>query len=296
MLAKLWSHTDRAAMWAWARQQPLDLLPATDDRPFFFNMLKPSTWLAKGDNVDAMDVSFLGNLQATKTLVWATLVSLLLAVGAVVGPLWGRRRDLRGLPRAGTVAACVYFALIGIGFMFVEIGLLSRLGVMLGHPTLALVVLLGGIICFTGLGSFASERIPIDRTWVARAYPLIPLALVVGGAAASALAPAAYAPSPAGTRIMVALTMVAIPGLGLGLGFPLGLRLAGRLDDDRPQRPVLGPWLWGINGACGVVASGLALGSSMIWGIGTTLMIGAACYGLLLPCTWVLSRPSPAGS
>jgi hypothetical protein len=43
--------------------------------------------------------------------------------------------------------------------------------------------------------------------------------------------------------------------------------------------------MWGINGACGVVASGLALTSSMAWGIGTTLLIGAGCYLVLPVCT-----------
>jgi hypothetical protein len=46
--------------------------------------------------------------------------------------------------------------------------------------------------------------------------------------------------------------------------------------------PRLGPWLWGINGAFGVCASGLALACSMVWGVPVTLGAGAACY-LVLP-------------
>jgi hypothetical protein len=48
--------------------------------------------------------------------------------------------------------------------------------------------------------------------------------------------------------------------------------------------------MWGINGACGVVASGLALTSSMAWGIATTLMIGAGCYAVLVVCSGWLQR------
>jgi hypothetical protein len=69
----------------------------------------------------------------------------------------------------------------------------------------------------------------------------------------------------------------------MGLCFPLGLRLSERMEHARTgQAPRLGPWLWGINGAFGVCASGLALGCSMVWGIRTTLLVGATCY-LLLP-------------
>jgi hypothetical protein len=48
--------------------------------------------------------------------------------------------------------------------------------------------------------------------------------------------------------------------------------------------------LWGINGACGVCASGLALGTSMVFGIDVTLLIGAGCYVLLPIATLRLQR------
>ena len=87
-------------------------------------------------------------------------------------------------------------------------------------------------------------------------------------------------------RVAIGVALVATPALGLGLGFPLGLRLVERTGED------LGPWMWGVNGACGVVASGLALTSSMAWGISVTLRIGAGCYLALILCTAVLSRTS----
>ncbi len=287
LLAALWQQGDRASFWSWARAQSLDLTPATDDRPFFFNMLRPGDWLRDKGEVDAMDVSFLGNLQATQTLVYATLVSLLLTLITVVAPLRRRAEGLRELPTRMVVAACAYFALIGLGFMFVEIALLSRLNVLLGHPTTSLAVLLGGIIFFTGVGSLLSERAPIQKRAFALAYPIIPALLVAAAAFASGPALAALSGAGLATRVLAGLSLVGIPALGMGLGFPLGLRLVGRASPD-PERPSLGPWLWGINGAFGVCASGLALGSSMVWGVPTTLVIGMVCYLALLPCTRLL--------
>lgn len=283
LLRELAEQPDRAAMWAWARAQTLDLTPPTDARPFFFNMLKPATWLRTPDDVDALDYAFLGNLHATQTLVYATAISALLTVFAVVVPLWSRRRDLRAYPRLDVLAAAGYFALIGLGFMFVEMGLLSRLNVFLGHPTLALAVLLGGVIFFTGVGSMLSGKVAVERPWVARLYPLVPtgLVLAVGFALDPVMGAFAGADTPA--RVLLGLGLVAVPALGLGLGFPLGLRLVAGLEGE--GRPALGPWMWGINGACGVVASGLALTSSMAWGIPTTLMIGAGCYAVLGLCS-----------
>jgi spermidine synthase len=287
-LAELWKVESRDALWAWTRAQELDLTPPTDDRPFFFNMLKPDTWLKDPESVDRLDVSFLGNLQATQTLVYATLVSLLLTLATVVGPLLGRRGELREIGRGDLLAATAYFGLIGLGFMFVEIGLLSRLNVFLGHPTIALAVLLGGIILFTGLGSLASGRLELERdgktTKLAQVYPLLPFVLVTIAVLASGPLTHAFVASGMAARILVALACVAVPALGMGLGFPLGLRLVQRRR-ERNGGPELGPWLWGINGAAGVCASGLALGCSMVWGVPVTLAVGATCYLLLLGCT-----------
>lgn len=276
------------ALRTFADAQLLDLSAPTDARPFFFNMLRPSTWFAPPEAVDELDLAFLGNLHATQTLVYATLASLLLTLFAVVVPLVLRRSTLRGYARGDLAAACGYFGLIGLGFMFVEIGLLSRLNVFLGHPTLALAVLLGGLIFFTGLGSLSSARLPLERASVARRFPLVPFVAVV--LAALLVDPLMSGLSSAGTgvRVVASVALVAVPALSMGLCFPLGLRLVERLRG--PDQPPLGPWMWGLNGACGVVASGLALTCSMAWGISTTIAVGAACYLALLACASRLAR------
>ncbi len=45
---------------------------------------------------------------------------------------------------------------------------------------------------------------------------------------------------------------------------------------------------WGINGAAGVLASALAVASSIAFGIGVTLVIGSVCYLLLAPAALVI--------
>jgi MFS family permease len=289
-LQQLWAIESQDALWQWTSSQDLDYTPPTDDRPFFFNMLKPQTWLQDPDMVDKLDVSFLGNLQATQTLVHATLVSVLLTLMTVIGPMLIRRRELVSADKLDLAASAGYFALIGLGFMFVEIGLLSRLNVFIGHPTVALAVLLGGIIFFTGIGSLLSGRVEVEqRPKLARFYPLIPFSLVVLAVLASGPLTHAFQASGMSTRVMVGLLVVAVPALGMGLGFPVGLRLV-QARHRITGGPELGPWLWGINGACGVCASGLALGCSMVWGVPTTLAVGAGCYLLLLACTQRLAR------
>ncbi len=323
----------RRGMWRYAASQTLDLTPPTDLRPFFFNMLKPTRWIATGRSVDELDLSFLGNVQATQTLLYAVAVGLLLTLATVAAPLLARRRRQAdkgapspvSLPRLDVLAAALYFAFIGLGFMYVEMGLLSRLNVLIGQPTVALAVLLGGIILFAGLGSLLSNRIPVGRRWATRLYPLLPAVLVSAVILSMERVLGFATAGELDVRVATSLALLAPPALALGICFPLGLRLIERREsrlaprdrnryrsdppsdgrdsgDDRdpyrdpnPRRDraasgSIGPWLWGINGAFGVCASGLALGCSMAWGIQTTLWIGAGCYFALLPIAWRLAR------
>jgi hypothetical protein len=196
---------------------------------------------------------------------------------------------------ADLAAALGYFALIGLGFMFVEIGLLSRLNPFVGNPTLALALLLGGVIFFAGVGSLWSRAIdPLQRRW-ALFYPIVPAVLVLLVALCAPVLLRQFAGAATGLRMLISLALLVPPALGMGLCFPLGLRLCEQMERARQvQSPRLGPWLWSINGACGVCASGLGLMSSMAWGISGTLWLGAGCYCLLPFTTRQLARSGAA--
>jgi hypothetical protein len=70
----------------------------------------------------------------------------------------------------------------------------------------------------------------------------------------------------------------------MGFGFPTGMRLVTRLDAR------LTPWLWGVNGASGVLAAGVALARRIGFSIDVTIRVGGVCYALLLFCALPLQR------
>jgi hypothetical protein len=70
----------------------------------------------------------------------------------------------------------------------------------------------------------------------------------------------------------------------MGFGFPTGMQIVNRID----KRPT--PWFWAVNGAAGVLASGLAVTISVEYSISTTLWCGAFCYLLLGPVAVLLMR------
>lgn len=262
-----------------------DYSPPTDERPFFFNMLRPSS-LGSLDQVPRGGVAG-GNLRATATLFLLLALTLLLVAGIILFPLL--RSGLPGMkPRAFTIALA-YFAMIGMGFMLIQIPFLQRFSVYLGHPTWTLAVVLFGMILFTGAGSAVSDRVRIDARWL----PALPLAiaalLVVDVATLQRVIDATTTWGLAG-RTAVVLTIIAPLALLLGFGFPLGIRLVGSMSD------LATAWMWGVNGATGVLASVAVISISMWFGIHLNLWIAAATYLALAAVLAALQRHARAGA
>ena len=248
-----------------------DYSPPTDARPFFFNMVRPLAWWRTGIVSDRGVMA--GNLRATGTLVTIFAVSLAFVAGTIVIPLTVRGRP--ALPGRSLVAALGYFAVIGTAFMLTQVAFLQRFSVLLGHPTYALAVVLFAMILFTGLGSYASDRVLGHHAqrfgWymAGLAAGLVGIGLTVAALCATAVAWSLP------WRIGTVLAVVAPISALLGLCFPHGARLVQQRD------PAALAWMWGANGGASVLASIGAVIVSMTFGIEANLLAAGAAYATL---------------
>ena len=189
----------------------------------------------------------------------------------LVLPLWlTRGHELRALPRRRPVLA--YFALLGIGYLVVEVSLLHRLTVFLGHPTYSFVVVLSTMLLASGLGSLVCERGAAGRELprLRRILAATTLLLVAYAALYATLIDLMWLALP--VRIAVAVAVLAPPAFLMGMCFPLGMSLAARIDHR------LVPWGWGVNGAFSVLAPIAALALSLNFGLTAALLCGTLCY------------------
>jgi hypothetical protein len=222
-----------------------------------------------------------GNLLATAVLTKIVLLSLLLVMFTIVVPsLPSVRQVSLGLAGFGTA----YFLLIGLGFMLVEIALIQRVSIFLGHPVYGLAIGLFGIIVSTGIGSLLVSRLRLLTgarllLWVA----VLGLYLILLPFWFPVLM-AKFASGELAMRAMVSLAAITPLGILMGFGFPTGMELVSSIDSR------LTPWLWAVNGASGVLAAGLAVVVSIAFSISVTLWLAAACYLLLGPVAVLLSR------
>jgi hypothetical protein len=255
----------------------LDFSPPSDSRPFFFNMLKPRAFwhrqsLAVGGVAN-------GNLLATSTLFVLLAVVAVLIAAIVGGPLALMGRPV--MPRGTFGAALAYFACIGVGFMCIQIPLLQRLSVYLGHPTYTFSIVLFTMILSAGLGSVWSDRIDVWKSRVLRALPVGIAALILLDAVLMPIVLDGTLAFGLAGRTMVAVAFVAPLACVIGCCFPIGMRLV------RGHSESVTAWMWGVNGAAGVLASIVAVMISMWLGIGANLIVAAVLYASL---AWPLRR------
>jgi len=258
---------------------PIDISAPTDDRPFFFNMLRLRD-MFKEELSEKAVIRF--NLRAVSLLGFLLGIVLALTLLCIVLPLLltTRREALKG-----TLPLFVFFAAIGLGFMFVEISQLQRLIVFLGHPTYGLSVVLFSLLLSSGLGSLLTQKVRdegISRSGVVRLISLLCVLGLFGALTPAAVQALQESSTPA--RIAVASGMLCPLGLFMGMAFPLGLKLASF------RSGAVTPWLWGINGATSVCASVLAIAIALSMGISATFWSGFVCYGAALAAFLWASR------
>jgi hypothetical protein len=259
--ARLITAPDRHAFY---RSYRLDITPTTDDRPFFFHTTKLEDQLSVAFGRSML---FGNGLSALMTLMGISAVLVLLFV---VGPLALGGRGLLGTGWPGWLG---YFGLLGAAFMLVEVALLQRFVLLLGHPVYSLAVTLFSLLLGTGLGSFLSRRIADDRVR-SRLFLALAAIAALGVVAIFALPPLIKGAIAwgLGVRLALAVALLLPAGLLMGIPLPAGIRLLAR------RQPDLLPWVWAMNGALSVVGATLAVFIAMNWGFSTTLVTGSALY------------------
>ncbi len=241
---------------AWVAASPLRVDPVFDERPFFFARQKP--WGIPKPMADG--------------LLWVLSPVLCLLVGFAA---LGKPRTEKAGPY---LASLVYFASLGFGFIAVELCLLQRLTLLLGHPIFTLSILLFTLLAASGLGSAFSTRFSVRLACL----------LVAGLGAVYAVAlpslVTALLPLSLAARVAAAVTLVAPLGFVMGMPFPSGLRRVG--SGPFPAAP----FYWGLNGVLSVIGSVVTVLLAVTWGFKVAALLGAACYLLAAASSPALER------
>ena len=257
-----------------------DIAPVSDDGPFFHYHLK----LARiGEIYRTMGRKWEFFVEQGYLLPAVFLQALVLGLILVFLPAFaGEKRFHRRnaspvsadkIPRPAANGArrllLPYFALLGVGYMFVEVALVQKVILPLENPSHAMAAVLAALLVSSGAGSLLSQRYAVLRR------PAVCAAIAILIVMYSGLLPAvvaACAPYPLPIKTALLLLFFAPPGLMMGMPFPTGLRLLGEADAS------LIPWAWAINGSLSVLAPLAAVMLAMEIGFSRVLLLGALAY------------------
>jgi hypothetical protein len=260
-----------------ASADSFNLSPITYDRPAYYAVLRLAHLTTILKRLELLPQAEIGQVVNLAVLAQAGVVALLvLAV-----PLAGRGR-IRA-PGIGTVRGAVYFAALGLGFLFIEIVSIERASFYLNDRTSGFALVLTGMLVFSGLGSMAAGRFaarPGLGVTLAGGVVVVWCAAMLVGMQPLLLATLGL---PFAARAAIVLALLAPVSLALGLPFPLGLARTGG--------GAFLPWAWALNGAFSVVATPLANLVAVQQGYDGVLLLA-----LLLYVTSIAAFPRPRKS
>ncbi len=257
-----------------------DISPVSDDRPFFYYLNKGAfSWGDKRAPVEDPAVPMLISL----LIVSASATAILLVLPPLA--LGSRLPRERGVP-----VFLVYFICLGVAYVLIQVALIQKLVLFLGHPTYALAVTVFSLLVSSGIGGFWSrhfaESVPVKMPFI-----LVLVATAVS-ALAFALAPAidAGAALPLPLKIVITGLLIAPCGFLMGMPFPAGLRLLQAWHSPSIR------WAWSLNSAASVLGSCGAVYLALHIGFRNTLLTGAALYLVALAALRVGERRTTRAS
>jgi spermidine synthase len=243
-----------------------EVTPPTDDRPFFFHFFRWEQTPSVIENLGRRWQPFGGS--GYFVLLALLAFALAAAVVFILLPIALRKSFREALRKAGagrSMRTLGFFTAIGLAFLLVEIALIQRYMLVLGRPTLALALVIGALLLFSGLGSLMSQRLYHQ-------YTIAGLALLIGLYPFLAnLFIASLLALPLVMRVLLVALMIAPVGFLMGIPFAGAVRA---LSDNRD----LVPWAWAVNGSASVVSAILASMLALSSGFTIVLLVGGGLY------------------
>jgi hypothetical protein len=263
------------------RDYTFDITPVSDNRPFFFYTVQPrDLWAFLGSaSRESADYKINKAVPLLFELMLVSLVAtalILLLPPLVLGTRLPRQRGVAGY--------LLFFLFIGAGYILIEVGLIQKFVLFLGHPTYALTVVIFSMLVSSGLGSGLSRRVlgKSEGRLIKALGCIALLAALLALAVSSILTPLVGLALP----LKMAITTLLIAPLGFVMGMPFPTALQ-RLEEWHAPSV---RWAWSLNAASSVLGSVGSLVCSIYLGLIQTLIIGGVFY---LAALAVMARARP---
>tara|TARA_Y100000294_G_scaffold121335_1_gene112782 strand:- start:588 stop:3041 length:2454 start_codon:yes stop_codon:yes gene_type:complete len=238
-----------------------DVRAVTDDKPFYFNFFKISKIKELNKLIGQkwnplFDSGFL--------LFFMLLQAIILALIFILLPI--KFFNKNKINRIIKKRPLVYFFAIGLSYLFIEIVLIQKFVLFLGHIIFSSSTIIFSMLLFSSLGALYSERFNTKKLskiiifiFILVIFYIFLINFIINYFISLDLI----------SKIILTAIFIAPLGFFMGFPFPLGMRAI---------KKELIPWAWGINGSASVLSPILAIIIALFIGYNFVLFLAGLVY------------------
>ena len=240
----------------------LNLHPVTDDKPFF------------------LDFSYGIPHMLVPLLIGSLILLFVMGAGMYLFEVFSDK-ELQQKKNWGhpVLLIFIYFFALGVAFMMVEIPLIQKMILILGHPTYALTVVLFFLLSGAGVGSYIAGLEKFNK--IKRFNQLVCLVVAVASLIFVLYLNTSHdfvLSLPLAGRIAWSGALSFGLGFFLGMPFPVAMRALGKFEIRYIS------WMWCVNGFSSLLGSILAAIGAKFIGFQMVFMCGCLFYLLAALC------------
>lgn len=243
------------------RNYLFDVKPVYDDKPYYFNFFKLTKFFALQKILGQrwnpfLDPGFL--------LFFIFLQALILSGFFVFVPLAFKKTKLKisGIDKK----SLVYFFAIGIGFLFIEVVLIQKFILFLGHTIFSTTTIVSSMLLLSSLGSLYSQKIDIKNL---KKVIIVLFLCIIGYSIFLEFFVNTFITLNLIPKIILTSVFVAPLSFLMGFAFPLGIK---KINKE------LIPWAWAVNGSASVLSPVLAIMLALFFGYNFVFILAGAIY------------------
>jgi hypothetical protein len=246
-----------------------DIKPVHDENPFFHYYLRLKNIKAI---YKVMGQKWLYFIEEGYLLPVILLIVLILSLIMILLPVFLKtihKKSIKDDTVKSLSPTLLYFAMLGLGFMFVEVTFIQKTILSLENPTYTVAVVLTAILTSSGLGSMCSARVSKLRT----SHLLLVLAcLIFIYSLMHPLLLNSISSYPLKLKVLIIFVTLMPLGFFMGIPFPMGIKVLG----EKNERLI--PWAWAINACFSVLTPILTIILAIVFGFKIVLWLGTLAY------------------
>ncbi len=262
-----------------------NLYPATDDQPFFHHFFKwsvlPELINLRGQGgILLMEMGYLILIATLLLAVIASIVLILLPLLAYdkTPSIRSANNSSHSKSQINRSRLFLYFFIIGLAFLFIEIAFMQKFILFLHHPIYSISIVLAAFLINAGIGSAWSRHLLKKHScqqvirWAISGIIVLSLLYIV------VLNPLFSLLIALPIVVKICFSLVLIAPLAICMGMPFPVALSTLADNTQGQGQAYIPWVWGVNGCASVISAVLASIVAIHFGFTIVILIAISLY------------------